>query len=484
MAVNKIFPTSPDKYIKQLGTKKAQAALARMAHLNPLIAQINTNTSAIAVLAAAVAALGDLEYNNVIFVDPTYGSNTTGDTEVFGKPYQTIAAAVTAAASGDLIWLRPGAYSVSTNILKDGVHFYCDKGVTITNTGNFFNADTTAGGTTLTAPTFFLGHAVLVDNNAGGGGFCQIRTNPSAVITAEFDSVTSSNISNAMVIRDGLFNFLVRGNFTSAGRCFNFRDTGNLIAEVSGVSTCTFSSNNNAVIYSSGQSWSGSASIKAGAFAMTGAAASQPYIKLDTIVSGEIQVEVKQIIDIDAVTYQAIDLGAGTTRLNLRFICPNLSLTNRKLFSVADKDINLYLDLQTATFVGGTLSDGNVIFLNTSFVNSTASIAVSGTGRLFVPTIASTGTPQDLSGAGAITTTQYHTRWTTTAANAGTLASGQVFGQVKVITMVVDAGDGTLTPASATGFTTVTFNDVGDEIHLMWLGFSWIVIKNIGCTVA
>lgn len=93
------------------------------------------------------------------------------------------------------------------------------------------------------------------------------------------------------------------------------------------------------------------------------------------------------------------------------------------------------------------------------------------------------GTTQNLSGAGAISVTQYATSWTTTAADAGTLADG-VEGQWKLVTMIVRVGDGTLTPTSLLGYTTITFNTVGDTVLLRFQNGDWVVVANQGCTLA
>lgn len=75
-----------------------------------------------------------------------------------------------------------------------------------------------------------------------------------------------------------------------------------------------------------------------------------------------------------------------------------------------------------------------------------------------------------LSGAGAITVTEYYTAWTTTGAQAGTLADGSKVGQMKKITLIVDGGDGTLTPNLFVDGATITFADAGDFVILMWTG--------------
>lgn len=107
-----------------------------------------------------------------------------------------------------------------------------------------------------------------------------------------------------------------------------------------------------------------------------------------------------------------------------------------------------------------------------------------GTKGTFLAGYYPLGTTQALSGAGAINVTSYCTNWTTTAADAGTLADGTEVGQRKKIKLVVDGGDGTLTPTNLAGGTTITFNDANDYVELIWDGANWNVIENFGTTVA
>lgn len=101
---------------------------------------------------------------------------------------------------------------------------------------------------------------------------------------------------------------------------------------------------------------------------------------------------------------------------------------------------------------------------------------VTGSGATFTPYIP-LAAQQALSGAGAINITSYYTAWTTTAANAGTLANGVQIGQLKKIQLIVDGGDGTLTPTSLSGGTTITFADAGDFALLAWNGTAWVAIE-------
>ncbi len=93
------------------------------------------------------------------------------------------------------------------------------------------------------------------------------------------------------------------------------------------------------------------------------------------------------------------------------------------------------------------------------------------------------------SGAGAIPVGTAYTAVTSTGANALTLAVPTKPAFLKVIKMVVDGGDATLAltnVVSTGGSTTCTFNDVGDTIVLCsdTVGGKWILMTNIGCTLA
>ena len=101
---------------------------------------------------------------------------------------------------------------------------------------------------------------------------------------------------------------------------------------------------------------------------------------------------------------------------------------------------------------------------------------ISGPSSTFTPLIP-IAAQQALSGAGAINITTYYTAWTTTSTDAGTLIDGVVKGQLKKIQLIVDGGDGTLTPSNLSGGTTITFGDAGDYAILCWGGSSWVVIE-------
>lgn len=103
--------------------------------------------------------------------------------------------------------------------------------------------------------------------------------------------------------------------------------------------------------------------------------------------------------------------------------------------------------------------------------------SIAGLGSTFVPFVPAAA-QQALSGAGAVNVTSYCTKWTTpTGGAAGTLANGVQVGQLKKVQLIVDGGDGVLTPANLAAGTTITFADVGDFALLLWNGTDWVAIE-------
>jgi hypothetical protein len=110
-------------------------------------------------------------------------------------------------------------------------------------------------------------------------------------------------------------------------------------------------------------------------------------------------------------------------------------------------------------------------------------LKINGTLNVTAPLIFSV--TDTLSGAGAIPATSAVTLYTSTAASqALTLADG-THGQLKTIVHAVDGGSGILTPATKTGYTTITFTGAGDSATLMFLTTrGWVIIGTRGVTVA
>ena len=92
------------------------------------------------------------------------------------------------------------------------------------------------------------------------------------------------------------------------------------------------------------------------------------------------------------------------------------------------------------------------------------------------------GSRQAISGAGAINVTTLFTEITTTGAQAFTLANGTV-GQMKIITMAVDGGDATITPATFANGTSITMDAVNDSVTLIYGANGWVVLASQNITI-
>ena len=69
-------------------------------------------------------------------------------------------------------------------------------------------------------------------------------------------------------------------------------------------------------------------------------------------------------------------------------------------------------------------------------------------------------------------------------AEALTIADGEP-GQISVINLTTDGGgDGTLTPATSTGWATIVFADAGDQVTLLYVDdtIGWIILGCFGLT--
>ena len=142
---------------------------------------------------------------------------------------------------------------------------------------------------------------------------------------------------------------------------------------------------------------------------------------------------------------------------------------------MADKKITALTDLSTGIAAADLL---HVIDDPTGTpINKKVSIA---NVLNYIPTFLALNSTQSLSGAGAVDITSAVTKITTTSTDALTLADGQA-GQIKVIIMIVDGGDGTLTPTTLLGGSTITFADAGDAVVLLWVAtLGWVRIAQGG----
>ena len=94
------------------------------------------------------------------------------------------------------------------------------------------------------------------------------------------------------------------------------------------------------------------------------------------------------------------------------------------------------------------------------------------------------GGVESKSGAGALSLTHLITEVTSTGTDALTLANGTA-GQVKIITMIVDGGNATLTPTTFHDGTTILFDAVGESVVLVYHNtIGWKAVSVSGATIS
>lgn len=143
---------------------------------------------------------------------------------------------------------------------------------------------------------------------------------------------------------------------------------------------------------------------------------------------------------------------------------------------ILDADGDTHISSPTDDQIDIAVSGADDFTITANSFNVLSGSAIAGPGSTFVPLIP-IAAQQALSGAGAVNITTFYTAWTTTAADSGTLADGAVKGQLKKIKLIVDGGDGTLTPTNLSGGTTITFADLGDYVILAWNGTAWVAVE-------
>ena len=82
---------------------------------------------------------------------------------------------------------------------------------------------------------------------------------------------------------------------------------------------------------------------------------------------------------------------------------------------------------------------------------------------------------ENVTGGGALSLTTAVSLISTTDAETYTLADG-IEGQIKIITMKVDGGNATITPDNLVGYTSIRFNNVHDNVQLLYGSTGWNII--------
>lgn len=212
------------------------------------------------------------------------------------------------------------------------------------------------------------------------------------------------------------------------------------------------------------------------------AAAAASGVALSVLSSGT-----NEALSIDAKGSGAIALagtstGAVTVGSNVVATTTSANALTVGANGTTNPQLNVQCDASSVAtgldIIGNAAGSGVEIAALSSGTNENIKITPKGTGNLDVDGGLIVG-HQALSGAGAVDVSSVVTFWTTTSADAGTLADGTV-GQIKKIVMVADGGDGTLTPTNFGNGSTITFADVGDAVELSFDGTNWWVVGSHG----
>lgn len=95
------------------------------------------------------------------------------------------------------------------------------------------------------------------------------------------------------------------------------------------------------------------------------------------------------------------------------------------------------------------------------------------------------GSVEAVAAPGAISVATEITTLAVDGTDAYTLANGLYKGQRKVCVVISGANTpiGTITPATPSGFATVTaLGAVGDSVEFIWTGAAWVIASSFGCT--
>ena len=163
---------------------------------------------------------------------------------------------------------------------------------------------------------------------------------------------------------------------------------------------------------------------------------------------------------------------------------------------------NLFANLDTPVIInesGGDqdtrvegLNDNNLLYVDASTDRVGVGVAtpsqkldVAGNLAVSSGTLFLSQTAQSATGTSTADLTKQTTEYAlSSGSDASSLANGTV-GQVKIFTVVSGSGSCVLTPTTANGFTTATFNAVGDTLTLMYVAtVGWSVIGNHSVVVA
>ncbi len=193
--------------------------------------------------------------------------------------------------------------------------------------------------------------------------------------------------------------------------------------------------------------------------------------------------------DIDFQASDTFDAGStGTTAFTYQGATNTTVLSG--LYSLTSNGVTLNggssavsLEGSAINLLGPVVATGDIAAsaFKGSIVGDDSTIIIDGvSGKVVAPITKIIGDVQQITGPGAISLDTLVTEITTTATDdAYSLADG-VVGQIKIIAMVGDGGDAVLTPTTFANGTNVTFEDVNDNITLLFTSNGWLSTANQG----
>lgn len=192
----------------------------------------------------------------------------------------------------------------------------------------------------------------------------------------------------------------------------------------------------------------------------------------DLSVTGEVTANTATVVNLVATNITATGSGTQTISAGANI---ELDATNRVL--VTDTPFRLANLTTVERDAIASPVNGDIIYNTTD--NKFQGYATSAWEDLQ----GSVNSVQQISGPGAISLATPITEITTTGTDSYTLADG-VIGQTKIIIMIVDGGDATITPTTFATGTTITMADVNDNITLLYGTNGWVNTANQGSIIA
>jgi hypothetical protein len=166
-----------------------------------------------------------------IYVDANTGSDTRNGFSKYDlfKPFATIAAAVSASASGDTVYVRAGAYTISSQISLDSKgNIYFETGTAITIAGN-----TVAFSLTANETKTVNGFAQFALSDTAG-----ILTQSAGILTLEYNSIASTSTGTLFTVSGGTLDTSFASIVASTTDGFVLTGSGGLVIRRSHTATC------------------------------------------------------------------------------------------------------------------------------------------------------------------------------------------------------------------------------------------------------